>query len=143
LFYGTCGFTTKDKHLVAMDPETGKEVWRVEKSVPRIPTPIIANGLLFLWGDGGIVSCLDPLTGTTHWRERIVGVQDTFFGSPVASGDVIFCSSAYGKVVAILASDKFEQLAVNDLEEECRSTPAIANGSLFIRTFGSLVCIGP
>jgi outer membrane protein assembly factor BamB len=143
LFYGTCGFTTKDKHLVAMDPETGKEAWRVEKSVPRIPTPIIANGLLFLWGDGGIVSCLDPLTGTTHWRERIVGVQDTFFGSPVASGDVIFCSSAYGKVVAILASDKFEQLAVNDLEEECRSTPAIANGSLFIRTFGSLVCIGP
>ena len=143
LVYGTCGFTTKDKHLVAMDPVTGKEVWRIEKSVPHIPTPIIVNSLLYMWGDGGILSCLDPMTGKTHWRERVVDVKDTFFGSPVAAGDVIFCSSAYGKVVAIRASDKFEQLAVNDLEEQCRSTPAIANGNLFIRTYEHLICIQP
>jgi len=143
LVYGTCGFTTKDKHIVAMDPAKGKEVWRVEKSVPHIPTPIIVNDLVFLWGDGGILSCLDPITGKTHWRSRLEKVQDTFFGSPVAAGDVIYCISSYGKVVAIRASDKFEQLAVNDLEEECRSTPAIANGHMYIRTFGNLLCIQP
>ena len=101
------------------------------------------NDFLFMWGDGGILSCLEPLTGKTHWRERVLDVKDTFFGSPVAAGDKIFCSSAYGKVVAIRASDKFEQLAVNDLEEQCRSTPAIANGHLFIRTYENLLCIQP
>ena len=93
--------------------------------------------------NSGILSCLDPITGKTHWRSRLEKVQDTFFGSPVAAGDVIYCISSYGKVVAIRASDKFEQLAVNDLEEECRSTPAIANGHLYIRTFGNLLCIQP
>ena len=143
LVYGTCGFTTKDKHLVALDPATGKEIWRVEKSVPHIPTPIIVNDLVFLWGDGGILSCLDPITGKSHWRVRLENVQDTFFGSPVAAGDVIFCISSYGKVVAIRAAKTFEQLAVNDLEQECRSTPAIANGKLYIRTFENLICVTP
>ena len=143
LVYGTCGFTTKDKHLVAMDPAKGKEVWRVEKSVPHIPTPIIVNDLVFLWGDGGILSCYDPLTGENHWRARVENVQDTFYGSPVAAGDVIYCISSYGKVLAIKASTKFEQLAVNDLEELCRSTPAIANGRMYIRTFENLICIQP
>ena len=143
LVYGTCGFTTKDKHLVAINPSSGKEVWRVEKSVPHIPTPIIVNDLLFLWGDGGILSCSDPLTGNNHWRARVENVQDTFYGSPVAAGNVIYCVSSYGKVVAIKASDKFEQLAVNDLEELCRSTPAIANGHMYIRTFENLICIQP
>ena len=141
LVYGTCGFTTKDKHLVAMDPKSGEEVWRTEKSVPHIPTPIIANDLLFMWGDGGILSCLDPLDGKSHWRVRVEDIQDTFYGSPVAAGNRIFCISSFGKVAVIEAAKEFKQLAVNDLNELCRSTPAIANGNLYIRTFENLICI--
>ena len=141
LVYGTCGFTTKDKHLVAMDPKSGEEVWRTEKSVPHIPTPIIANDLLFMWGDGGILSCLDPLDGKSHWRVRVEDIQDTFYGSPVAAGNRIFCVSSFGKVAVIEAAKEFKQLAVNALNELCRSTPAIANGNLYIRTFENLICI--
>jgi outer membrane protein assembly factor BamB len=141
LVIGTCGFTTLDKHLVAMDPLKGEEVWRIEQSVPHIPCPIVVNDLLFMWGDGGILSCLDPRNGKTHWRERVKDVRDTYFGSPVAAGNHIFCTSSNGSVVVIEASKTFRQLAVNELEELCRSTPAIANGNLYLRTYGHLYCI--
>ena len=94
-----------------------------------------------MWGDGGILSCLDPLDGKSHWRVRVEDIQDTFYGSPVAAGNRIFCVSSFGKVAVIEAAKEFKQLAVNDLNELCRSTPAIANGNLYIRTFENLICI--
>ena len=72
---------------------------------------------------------------------RVEDIQDTFYGSPVAAGNRIFCVSSFGKVAVIEAAKEFKQLAVNDLNELCRSTPAIANGNLYIRTFENLICI--
>ena len=42
LVIGTCGFVTKLKHVVALRPKGDKmeEAWRIEKSVPHIPTPL-------------------------------------------------------------------------------------------------------
>ena len=42
LVIGSCGFVTKLKHIVALRPKGNQmeEVWRIEKSVPHIPTPI-------------------------------------------------------------------------------------------------------
>ena len=37
----------------------------------------------------------------------------------------------------------FESVSVNDLQEFCYSTPAIANGRLYLRTGKHLFCIGP
>ena len=63
------------------------------------------------------------------------------FGSPVLAGNTIFCVSAYGQVVAIADKDEFNQLGVTDLSVVCRSTPALANGDLYLRTADSLLCI--
>ncbi|MEC9122992.1 MAG: pyrrolo-quinoline quinone, partial [Verrucomicrobiota bacterium] len=64
-----------------------------------------------------------------------------FFGSPVRAGSTIFCVSAFGKVVAIADGDEFRQLGVTDLNQVCRSTPALANGDLYLRTAERLICI--
>ena len=67
--------------------------------------------------------------------------QDTFFGSPVRAGKSIFCVSAFGQVVAIEDADEFKQLGVTNLNQVCRSTPALANGDLYLRTGDHLICI--
>tara|TARA_B100001123_G_scaffold384886_1_gene458022 strand:+ start:1144 stop:2403 length:1260 start_codon:yes stop_codon:yes gene_type:complete len=147
LVLSVCGFTTLDKHLVAIRPASAskdgkaKEIWRLEDTVPHIPTPLLTKDRLYLWADNGVVTCLRPDTGKVVWKARTEGVKDTFYGSPVCAGDVIFCVSAYGKVVAISDADEFRQLAVTDLEEVCHSTPALANGDLYLRLFKRLVCI--
>jgi hypothetical protein len=71
----------------------------------------------------------------------VEGVRDTFFGSPVRAGKQIFCVSAYGQVVVIADEDNFRQIGVTDLGEVCRSTPALANGDLLLRTSEKLICI--
>ena len=147
LVLSVCGFTTLDKHLVAIRPASAskdgkaKEIWRLEDTVPHIPTPLLTNNRLYLWADNGVITCLRPNSGELVWKARIEGVKDTFFGSPVCAGGVIFCVSAYGQVVAIADDEEFRQLAVNDLDELCRSTPALANGNLYLRLFERLICI--
>ncbi|MDH3584250.1 MAG: PQQ-like beta-propeller repeat protein [Phycisphaerae bacterium] len=147
LVIGTCGFVTKDKHVVAIRPASGaaggkaEEIWRVERSVPHIPTPLLVGEHLYLWTEGGIVTCLNPGTGQVIYRERVEGVVDKFFSSPVAADGKIFCVSNEGKMVVLAAGATFRQLAVNDLGEDCRATPAIANGDMYVRTGQSLICI--
>ncbi len=147
LVLSVCGFTTLDKHLVAIRPASAskdgkaKEIWRLEDTVPHIPTPLLTKNRLYLWADNGVVTCLRPDTGKVIWKARTEGVKDTFYGSPVCAGGVIFCVSAYGKVVAIADAEEFRQLAVNDLDEICHSTPALANGNLYLRLFERLICI--
>jgi len=109
--------------------------------MPHIPTPLIPGDRLYLWADNGVITCLRPSSGEKVWKARVENVKDTFFGSPVLAGNTLFCVSAYGQVVAISDNDKFKQLGVTNLGEVCRSTPALANGDLYLRTAKRLICI--
>ena len=109
--------------------------------MPHIPSPLLAGDRLYLWADNGVITCVRPQTGKKVWKARVKGVKDTFFGSPVLAGKTVFCVSAYGQVVAISDADEFKQLGKTDLEEVCRSTAAMANGDLYLRTAERLICI--
>ena len=142
LVIGSCGFVTKLKHIVALRPK-GKmmeEVWRIEKSVPHIPTPLVLGKHIFLWNDLGVVTCAEAATGKVRWSERAIR-SGKFFGSPVAADVKIYCAEARGTIVVLRGDGVFEQLAQNDLGERCHSTPAIANGAMYIRTYQSLFSI--
>jgi outer membrane protein assembly factor BamB len=147
LVLGVCGFTTLDKHLVAIRPASAskdgkaQEIWRMEETMPHIPSPLLAHNRLYLWADNGVITCLRPQTGELVWKARVEGVKDTFFGSPVLAGNTVFCVSAYGQMVAIADDEEFRQLGTTDLGEVCRSTPALANGDLYLRTGKRLLCI--
>jgi len=143
LVIGTCGFVTKLKHVVALKPESGKmtEAWRIEKSVPHIPTPLLLGKNLFLWNDQGVVTCVEAATGKIHWSERSIR-SGRFYGSPVAANGKIYCAESNGKIIVMSGDGKFEVLAENDLDETCHTTPAIADGRMFIRTYKHLIAIG-
>ena len=147
LVLGVCGFTTLDKHLVAIRPASAsgdgqaQEIWRMEETMPHIPTPLLSTNRLYLSADNGVITCLRPQTDKRVWKARVQGVQDTFFGSPVLAGDTVFCVSAYGQVVAIADDEEFRQLGTTNLGELCRSTPALANGDLYLRTGERLLCV--
>ncbi|MBC8324963.1 MAG: PQQ-like beta-propeller repeat protein [Verrucomicrobia subdivision 3 bacterium] len=142
LVIGSCGFVTKLKHVVALRPK-GKlmeEVWRIEKSVPHIPTPLVLGENIFLWNDLGVVTCAEVATGKIRWSERAIR-SGKFFGSPVAADGKIYCAEASGTIVVLRGDGEFEPLAQNDLGETCHSTPAIANGAMYVRTYQTLFSI--
>jgi outer membrane protein assembly factor BamB len=112
--------------------------WRVKKSYPSIPSPLIYQGVMYLMKEGGIVTSLDPASGQVLKMGRTPEALEDYYASPVAADGKIFLVSASGKVTVLKAGGQWEILAVNDLGEECWATPAIAGSNLYIRTRNAL-----
>ena len=96
--------------------------------------------VLYLLKEGGIVTSMDPVTGQVFKQARLEGALDQYFSSPVAAADKIYMVSQAGRVVVLKAGRDWKILAVNDLDEECFATPAIAADRLFLRTRSALYC---
>lgn len=130
--------------LVAVKPPTADGArptlaFRIDKAAPYVPTGLCKDGLMFLFDDAGIATCVNAETGDVVWRNRLGG---GFFGSPVCTDNRLICVSTKGEVVLLAASKDFQVLARNDLAEVCHSTPAIADGRLYVRTYSHLYSLG-
>jgi outer membrane protein assembly factor BamB len=126
--------------LIAVKPGPKPElVYKIERSAPYVPTSVIKDDLAFLWGDNGVVTCIEAANGKKVWQKRIGG---NFSSSPVRAASKLYCVSADGEVVVLAASRRYELLARNPLGELSRSTPAIAAGRLYLRTQSHLFSIG-
>ncbi len=139
------GHGNRGTRCVAVRPGSrskGREpaiVYDVTRSVPLVPAPLINQGRLFLWGDDGVVTCLNVPTGEMIWRERVGG---SFYGSPVCVGGRLYCISRDGEVVVLAASDEFEVLARVPLGEASYTTPAVSGGVMYLRTSSHLFSLG-
>ena len=144
LIIGTCGFISAQKHHVAVRPgktpgSKAEEVWRVEKAVAYMPTPLVKGDRMYLVSEVGVATCVETATGKVVWQERLSG---NFAASPVCAGDHIYCVANNGDVLVLAASDKFAVLAENSLGEATQSTPAIVGDKLVFRTEGHLLAVG-
>ncbi|MFN7923744.1 MAG: PQQ-binding-like beta-propeller repeat protein [Bryobacteraceae bacterium] len=118
---------------------TGKsEVWKYEKSLPNVPSPLLYQGVVYLCKDGGILTALDAKTGKVLKQGRITGAPGNYFTSPVAADGKIFTISEEGKVAVIKPGAEWEVIRINDLNTPTHATPAIADNGLYIRTDDAL-----
>ena len=113
-------------------------LWRLQKSYPNIPAPLVYRDVMYLMKESGIVSSVNLATGEVLKMGRTPEALEEYYASPVAADGKIFMVSASCKVTVLKADAQWEVLATNDLDEECWATPAIAGNSLFIRTRGAL-----
>ncbi len=145
LVLGTCGWLGVKKEVIAVRPgqrepsDKPEVVYRIDRAAPLVLTPLAKDDLLFLWSDEGFVSCADVATGQIHWRERVPG---TYYGSPVWVGKHLYCMSRDGDMVILAAAKMFEVVARCPLGEGSHSTPAVAEGRMYLRTFSHLISIG-
>jgi hypothetical protein len=126
----------RDAAVVALDGDTTRLLYRPETKIPYVPTPIVVGPHVFFWEDQGAVSCFDFKTGKLAWSQRVTGPTYT---SPVSDGRRIFGISRKGELVVLAATPEYQELGRFKLPEGTHATPAIAHGSLFIRTFSRLI----
>jgi len=145
LIFASCGAGGGGSKMVAVKPgDSEKDIepevaFEIEGTLPYVPTPIAHDGLLFLWADKGIVSCLDAKTGRRHWRERVGG---NFFGSPVYASGRLYCMSRDGVMTVVEAKKEFQPPVRIELGEPTSATPAISGGAMYLRTRSHLMSIG-
>jgi outer membrane protein assembly factor BamB len=113
--------------------------YQLDRSVaPYVPTPVCSGERLYLWGDRGVVTCVQAADGAVLWRGRVGGV---FSASPIVVGGTVINVSAEGEVVVIADGEAFEVLGRTPLGEPCRATPAVAGGRMFFRSVGRLLAL--
>jgi hypothetical protein len=55
---------------------------------------------------------------------------------------LLYCIDRQGKVVVLAAEPTYKLLAVNSLGEKSHATPAVAENTMYLRTYSHLICIG-
>lgn len=133
------GIGGRDGYALKIVGNKAETAWEMPKGIPYVPSPLGMKGLIYILNDGGLMSCVKAATGEVLYNERVL---ENAYSSPVCAADRIICISRTGTVTVLKAGEKFEVLGKSSLGESCDSTPAIANGTLFIRTSKHLIALG-
>ena len=115
-------------------------LWRHQKSLPDVASPVLYEDVLYLVRNGGIVTALDPASGEVLKQGRLGDAIDAYYASPVAGDGKIYMVSETGKAVVLEAGSDWTVLQTNDLGEEVYATPAVGSDCLFVRTASRLYC---
>jgi len=106
---------------------------------PYNPSPIVYGDYYYTLFDRGLFTCHDAKSGKEiYGRQRITADAAGFTSSPWAYNGKIFATSEDGDTYVIQAGPEFKVLGKNSLDEMTLATPAVARGSLFIRTASKL-----
>ncbi len=145
LAIGSSGSGGGGNHLVAVRipksaAEEPKQVYRIDRGSPYVPTPVLKDNRLYMIDDKGIASCVDAQTGEAIWKPQRIG--GNFGASPIVVGDTLLVISLDGKATLLRASDEFEKLGEVDLGGPVGATPAFAEGHLLLRVDDELRCLG-
>ena len=113
--------------------------WTLRRGAPLTPSPLLVGDELYLVSDLGVATCVDAVTGAIHWQQRLGG---NFSASPIWADGRIYFQSEEGETTVIAPGTAFELLATNALDGSTLASPAVADGSLFIRSHDHLYRIG-
>lgn len=114
--------------------------WRATRASSYNPTPVAYKDKLFVLWDFGFFNARDLDTGNEYYeKERIRRDKPAgFTASPWAYDNKVFGLSEQGETFVFSATENYELRHINKLDDLCMSSPAIARGSLIIRSLNYL-----
>ncbi len=143
LLFMTGGFP--DHHILAIKPDgegnitkSDKIIWRTNKGVSYVPSPISEGDYFLVVSDSGIAHCFEAKSGRIMWQERL-GIHHA---SLVSANGLVYFLNDDGEMNVVKPGPRFERVAFNSLGEKTFASPAISQEQLFIRGDKHLFCIG-
>ena len=119
--------------------KTPELAWRLDRG-PKMPSPILVGNELYVVNDGGILTCVDALSGDLHWRERLDG---EFSSSPTYAGGLLYFSDRNGVTTVIKPGKSLEVVGKNELDGTAHMASFAALGKSFlVRTEEALYRLG-
>jgi len=92
-------FGHRDKHVYALDRQTGEPAWRTPTGGVNRSSPALGSGdVLYIGSYNGHVYALDKEDGTIRWSIPVGGAVHS---SPALSGKILVVGSDNGKVTAL------------------------------------------
>lgn len=119
-----------------------QRLWRIDRGTPqRIGSGVFVDGFIYMANAGpNTLECIDPKTGRAVWQERSAG--GAHWGSLVYANGRLYTTDQNGTTIIFRPNpDRFDPVAKNRLEDPGNSTPAVTDGTIFLRTFSHLYCV--
>ncbi|MDF1738214.1 MAG: PQQ-binding-like beta-propeller repeat protein [Verrucomicrobiales bacterium] len=129
-------------------------LWHASRKGGRdLPSPAVVDGHLFITSMSAIASCYDAATGEVHYVERLADKIGGAKGLEIAAAPLVVDGLIYlqtvngGDVIVVRPGRELEVVSVNSLGESAkgetfRATVAPIGGKLFLRSGGTLYCVG-
>jgi outer membrane protein assembly factor BamB len=111
------------------------------QGIPEVPSPLFHNGFVYFVKNGGVLTCLELKTGERASRVRTRG-RGTHYASPIIADGKLYSTAGDGTISVLSLGPKPKTLAVNDMGEGTYATPAIVDGTLYVRTHERLFAFG-
>jgi outer membrane protein assembly factor BamB len=113
------------------DAGADRVAWRHENAGPYVCSPVAYRDWLFVHDEAGVLTCYDALSGRQLGRRRLEG---KFHASSVAGDGKAYFTNDEGVTYVVAAGPRLEILAINRLDDTCLASPALADGSILLRT---------
>ena len=144
LVIATAGYP--EKRVIALRPgdvpADQRVAWKFARGTGYVISNVLYGDYLYLFADNGITTCLDARTGEVKYEGGRVPKPARFMGSPVAFGGYMAMTSEEGDTFMVKAGPAHEIARTNSVGEPVYSSPAIANGRIYIRANQHLFAIG-
>ena len=123
-------------------PDDKRVAWEYAKGTGYVLSNILYGDYLYLFTDSGIVTCLEPKTGSVKYEGGRLPGPAKFMGSPVAFDGFVAMTSDEGNTYMLKAGPAHEIVRTNAVDEPVYASPAISNGRIYIRGEKHLFAIG-
>jgi outer membrane protein assembly factor BamB len=115
-------------------------LWSDTAAATGNPSPLLYNGLLYVLGSRGEMTCYDPVTGTIIYQEK-AGRVAACWASPWAHNDRICFIDEKGVTHIIKAGREFEVLRANTLDDKFWASVAVTRNAYLFKGVERLYCI--
>ena len=115
--------------------------WYQPKIGAYNPSPILYRGIYYTLHDRGFLTAHDARTGRVVYDRVRIDIGATFTSSPWAYNGKLFALSEDGETYVIEAGSEYKLLRKNVLNEMTLASPAVAGGTLFLRTQSAVYAI--
>lgn len=130
---------TGDISLKGDETSNAYIAWVMKTGAAYQPSPVVVGDTLYTLFDRGFFTAHDVRTAKEIYpRQRISTDTAAYTASPWSYNGKIFALNEDGDTFVIQAGPDYKVLGKNSLGEMTLASPAVANGSLFIRTVSNL-----
>ena len=114
-------------------------LWKYQRGVPYVATPLLDKGIVWMVKDGGIVTKLDAASGRVLSEERVGGVGN-YFASPVTGDGKVYFASEPGVLSVVANKPEWQLISSHAFHEKIYATPVIDRDRIYVRSEKALYC---
>ena len=113
-------------------------VWKQDRAGPGMASPVSSGEYVYVV-DKNVLRCYRAESGELIYQSRLPGLE-MVAASPLIIGNKLFIIDENGAGCVVATGAEFKVLGAGSINDTVWATPAVANGSVFLRGVKGLYC---